>query len=217
MAVAGSWWQTDWVKLANIGQAYGAASAVFSALAVVGVAGSIVYQARQLRLARMQSLRAAHRDLIKQIIEEPEVFAPAVGYDSLNRTGIDVRQHLFITSYMGHLVSSLDTGFVSEQSLRSEVLRYMFQSPQVHRWWEVAAPDWANAGHEIDRRFGKILKAAHEDAKLNGYPRLESPIDMAVTRLDEGEKGREGRSRGLAIVAITAGVAGALVGWFARR
>ena len=47
----------DWRHLADIGQAYGAASAIFSALAVAGVAAGLVYQARALRLARVQAIR----------------------------------------------------------------------------------------------------------------------------------------------------------------
>ena len=47
----------NWVLLGNIGQAYGGVSALISAIALVGVVGSLLIQARQHSLDRLMQLR----------------------------------------------------------------------------------------------------------------------------------------------------------------
>src|SRR4051812_24378509 len=72
LMVADHWWQPNWVKLANIGQAYGAASAVFSAVAVVGIAASLIYQSHTVRLQRVQIAHDKHERLLMQVMEDPD-------------------------------------------------------------------------------------------------------------------------------------------------
>jgi hypothetical protein len=62
----------DWSLLSDVGQAYGAASAILAALALVGVVASLVLQAREAKASREQALRALHTDLLKMAIDEPE-------------------------------------------------------------------------------------------------------------------------------------------------
>ena len=53
----------DWTKLSDIGQTYGAASAILSALAVGGVAISLFLQANQGRANQVQMIREYQREL----------------------------------------------------------------------------------------------------------------------------------------------------------
>ncbi|WP_433060082.1 DUF6082 family protein [Dactylosporangium sp. CS-033363] len=57
LAMARRWPNVEWADLADVGQAYGAASAAFSALAVAGVAAGLIFQGRQLRLAQIQAAK----------------------------------------------------------------------------------------------------------------------------------------------------------------
>ena len=50
----------NWVKLSNVGQTYGAVSALVAALALAGVAISIAMQAREARYNRWEAGRARH-------------------------------------------------------------------------------------------------------------------------------------------------------------
>jgi hypothetical protein len=54
---------TDWDRLSDIGQTYGAASALLAGLALTGVAASLFFQAREAKATREQALRALHGDL----------------------------------------------------------------------------------------------------------------------------------------------------------
>jgi hypothetical protein len=61
----------NWVQLSNIGQTYGAVSALLSALALVGVAVSVLMQNRELRHDRWEAGRARHFDIIRMALDDP--------------------------------------------------------------------------------------------------------------------------------------------------
>src|SRR5450755_2004474 len=58
----------DWARLSNIGQTYGAASALLTGLALIGVAASIVFQVRAIQAGRVQSSREHHAHLVEMAL-----------------------------------------------------------------------------------------------------------------------------------------------------
>jgi ABC-type sulfate transport system permease subunit len=60
----------QWQRLSNIGQTYGAASAMLSVLALIGVAISLILQSRETRAAREQARRALHFELLKMAMDQ---------------------------------------------------------------------------------------------------------------------------------------------------
>ena len=52
----------DWPSLSDVGQTYGAVSALVTALALGGVMISLLYQARDVSTARSQATRTFHHD-----------------------------------------------------------------------------------------------------------------------------------------------------------
>src|SRR5215469_10209706 len=68
----------NWLRLSYIGQTYGAASALLTGLALIGVAGSIIIQARAVNAGRDQSSREHHMHLIEMGLKDP-VFQRAWG------------------------------------------------------------------------------------------------------------------------------------------
>src|SRR5690349_15819323 len=54
-----------WERFSFIGQTYGAASAIVSVLALVGIVLTLSYQARETKLAREETRRQAISDLLK--------------------------------------------------------------------------------------------------------------------------------------------------------
>src|SRR6266568_2590402 len=52
----------NWMRLSNIGQTYGAVSALVTALALGGVIISLLYQARDVKTTREQTSRAFHNE-----------------------------------------------------------------------------------------------------------------------------------------------------------
>src|SRR5690349_1967572 len=69
----------NWATLSNVGQTYGAVSALLAALALSGVVVSIFFQVRESRYNRIQVARARQFDLARLAMDNPfylEVFAP---------------------------------------------------------------------------------------------------------------------------------------------
>jgi Family of unknown function (DUF6082) len=75
----------DWARLSNVGQTYGAISALTAALALAGVAISIGMQAREARYDRWEAGHARHFEIMRIAMEDPlyrQVFAfPKVSGD----------------------------------------------------------------------------------------------------------------------------------------
>jgi hypothetical protein len=61
----------NWPQLSNIGQTYGAVSALLAALALVGVAVSVLMQNRELRHDRWEAGRSRHFDIIRMALDDP--------------------------------------------------------------------------------------------------------------------------------------------------
>src|SRR5690242_93952 len=69
----------DWTRLSEIGQTYGAASAVVSALALGGVALSLFLQTRQSRAEQVQAIRGIHTELVRMELEDLPLYLPCWG------------------------------------------------------------------------------------------------------------------------------------------
>ncbi|MGH3381602.1 MAG: DUF6082 family protein [Actinoallomurus sp.] len=61
-----------WERLSFIGQTYGAASAVISVLALVGIVATLSYQAREVKLSREEARRQAIGDLLPPVMVQVE-------------------------------------------------------------------------------------------------------------------------------------------------
>src|SRR4051812_15048037 len=75
-----------WARLGDVGQAYGAVSALVSALALLGVAVSLVIQQRQNRMVEEQAVRQRHSELVRLTLEDERFLyswgeMPVVDYD----------------------------------------------------------------------------------------------------------------------------------------
>src|SRR2546430_12427958 len=69
----------NWTRLSEIGQTYGAVSAVLSALALGAVAMSVSIQARQARAEQIQAVRGFHLDLVRLQLDDLATYMPCLG------------------------------------------------------------------------------------------------------------------------------------------
>ncbi len=72
----------NWTRLSDVGQTYGAISAIVSAVALGGVAAALFFQARQAKAERIQAVRGFHRELIQMTIDEPTRYLPCWAVDT---------------------------------------------------------------------------------------------------------------------------------------
>ncbi|MFD0630522.1 DUF6082 family protein [Catenulispora yoronensis] len=61
----------DWARLSNIGSTYQAVGSWLAMLSLVGVAYSLVIQARRSRTDRLQHDRARHREIMRMAMDDP--------------------------------------------------------------------------------------------------------------------------------------------------
>jgi hypothetical protein len=66
----------DWNRLSDIGAAYGFTSAIVSALALAGVAVSLIVQDRQARAEQVQGIRSYYLELVRLELDDMALFSP---------------------------------------------------------------------------------------------------------------------------------------------
>ena len=199
------WSGLNWDELADVGETYGAAAAIFSALAAAAVAVSLLYQAQQLRLSRLQHVRQVERELSLRLMDDPEL-AEIAGYNAAKITGVSARQHAFAVIYLHYLSLAYEGGVASKEALQAEALRYMFGSDATRRIWAAVRHTWF--AHKTDPThvsFSAIVDESYQQAIRESPP----PRDPGLQTADRPQ----GPSAGAAYAVLAAGA----TGWFFGR
>jgi Family of unknown function (DUF6082) len=197
--------RADWTEIGNIGQAYGAASAILSALALLGIAVSVRLQVREHFANRHQIVRTQHFRLLELALENPERYMPAIGFDWRKRTIDEMCQYLYTTMIVNYHHTGYSLGVTPEEALRGEVFPDIFATESGRKWWTAAAQDWRSAR---PGKFVTILDEEYEKAILEKKP----PIPSTIKNAEDGaaSKARNER-RSHAVKVAGAGLAGALI------
>jgi Family of unknown function (DUF6082) len=168
----------NWPRLSEIGQTFGAASAILSALALGGIGISLFLQAGQAKADRIQSIREFHLELLQMTIGDLELFGPCLG--SFGPPTLDgKRQHLFMVIVMNYAWMGYESGTISEQSLRGEVLKKMFQGEIGRQYWNEIRPiaPLARRGTRRSRRFFEIVQEEYDEPS---YPDPLSSTERSI-------------------------------------
>jgi hypothetical protein len=220
LALADLFWKPDWRHLADIGQAYGAASAIFSALAVAGVTAGLVYQARALRLASVQAIRTTHWELLTMAMERPSLFAPAAGLKQWQATTMQPEQFWYATAFVNYWHSAFDAGLHTEASLRDGSVPNFFASELGRQWWTTShsAKTWRASIDPVTRRFAQILDEEYAKAEAAGPALPASAFRFEQPDAPRTEP-RTARPPGNLTGAVLLGAVAtaAVAGWLAGR
>jgi len=130
----------NWMNLSNVGQTYGAVSALLTALALGGVVISLLYQARDVKTGREQASRTFHHELLRMEMEDPfymDIMAAPWGsqvgltdYDSL-------RENHFVHMWVSYWEGQYMLGEISDSTIRYFATSELFTSPAGRRYWSV--------------------------------------------------------------------------------
>jgi hypothetical protein len=134
-------WRIDWNQLAIVGQAYGGVSAILSALALCGVALSLLQQSRQARADRVIAIRERHFELVKLDLERPDLIEVSDMPDDHEERQVWLRSNLWMT----HWLMRWQLGLLGEADLRRTAFR-LFGDPRSQAWWEAFGHQWAADG-----------------------------------------------------------------------
>lgn len=180
---------SDWNRLSAVGQTYGAASAVLSALALGGVAVSLFFQASQARAQQIQMVREYQRELLRMTLENPELYMPC--WRPIEAPGLDVdgrRQHLFMTLRMNYAYMGYEVGIINEASLRLDVLTGAFKGQVGREYWHEARRLWILRGrrNRRTRQFVRIVEEEYDNAVTKGPPTLGRRINNTSQNTSTG-------------------------------
>lgn len=146
----------DWDRLSLIGQTYGAASALLSVLALIGISVSLILQARENKANREQALRVSHTDLMRKAMEDPlyarvwGALTPPGDFDSQ-------REHMYVNLIISHWEMEYGLGAITEEHLRA-IARGLFAEEAGRRYWRFARPvRMISSMGRREERFHRIL------------------------------------------------------------
>lgn len=192
-----------WRQLADVGQAYGGASALLSAAALCGVVASLVVQRRQVRQELAEMDRQQHIDLMKLAMANPEFLEVL----DVNTAGSPyARQEVFLNLMMMYWLAVWELGVVDAGELRA-MAADMFGNEISRRWWARVGAVWVGTrGDRGRRRFVSIV--TQELARSRPGPdTCPGTAPRAMTDGDE-TTGSVRRRSNLAIVAAAAAAGG---------
>ncbi|MER6815696.1 DUF6082 family protein [Spirillospora sp. NPDC000708] len=160
-----------WERWSFIGQTYGAASALLSVLALIGIVATLIFQAHDTKIAREEARRIAIAELLKMAMDDPaldEAWGPVPeGEDRKAR-----RQLMYINMIVSEWQMSYETKALPEVRLRA-ISREMFSGRPGRAYWEEARQvRLSTSGSKRARRFHEILDEEYRRAPA---PPPESP------------------------------------------
>jgi Family of unknown function (DUF6082) len=169
----------DWARLSEIGQTYGAASAILAMVALGGVAASVLFQARQMKAGNIQTVRQFHFELIRKVLDDVDLYLPCWGPTGISTIEGQQRQ-LYANQVMNYLRMAYEIGAFTEQSFRS-VLRNMFEGEVGRKFWIVARDTWVEISDSRRlRRFVQVVDEEYQKAVAAGPPAPADSINDAV-------------------------------------
>jgi len=143
--------QLNWSRLSEVGQAYGAASAILSGLALSGIAISLIVQWRLNRMSQIVSVRDRQFELVKMTLDDPR-YAVSWGRDPDDP---DLKLKMFSNLIMSwwHMMWEIDA--LSERQLRSNLVGY-FGTSLNRVYWEGSSATWLEPGRRTRRFLGIV-------------------------------------------------------------
>ncbi|MEV0582940.1 DUF6082 family protein [Nonomuraea sp. NPDC050310] len=132
LASLASTFDTKWEELSWIGQTYGAASALLSALALLSIGISIFLQERESRRVRQDSARAQHLQLVQLLIENPALIE-ATGLKRSRRQ--DPRHDLYLNLLVSYWETLYSVGQLTPGNVREYARVDLFCTEIGMRFW----------------------------------------------------------------------------------
>jgi Family of unknown function (DUF6082) len=148
----------SWSKLSNIGQTYGAVSALLAALALVGVAASVLMQNRELRQNRWESGRARHFEIMRMALDDP-LYRQV--YRAREMPENEARLEGYINLLLEYWAMLWEFGDIPEERLRSFLVE-LFGSKAGHLYWrKFGSARLHGSGTKRERAFQRIANEVY--------------------------------------------------------
>lgn len=146
----------DWLQLSNIGQTYGAVSAVLSSLALGGVIASLLYQSRSTRNAHEETVRTLQFELIKMELQDPSLMtAMGAPWDvDLPSESTAIRDFLYVQLWVSFWGGNYTMGELTESAVRHFAAHELFRGEAGRTYWSaVGSLQITNSKGRLNRFF----------------------------------------------------------------
>ncbi|WP_345385218.1 DUF6082 family protein [Nonomuraea salmonea] len=170
----------EWTRLSEIGQAYGPATTLLTAVSLLGIAASVLMQARTARIAAEQTSRVLHMELIRWAIDDPSL-TQALG-EPWRKPEDDgyLRLYVFYNQFLTMWRSMYSLGQITEASLRHNMAR-AFGTEIARTHWEGHRGEYEIAS--ADRRQRDFCRIVEEEwQRAGGEPMRQVIVKPATSR-----------------------------------
>jgi len=163
----------NWAQLSNIGQTYGAASALLTGLALVGVAGSMVFQVRAIQVSREQASREHHAHLVEMASTDP-VYQRCWAEEPAAFGTDRYRQQAYLNLIVSNWENEYVLGSFPEHAMRS-TFAGLFRGEAGREFWARTGDMRLKASRNRQyRRFCQIMEEEYRKAIAVGPPAVQA-------------------------------------------
>ncbi|MBB2944122.1 hypothetical protein FB565_003851 [Actinoplanes lutulentus] len=176
-----------WGRLAEVGEAFGGASALLSAIALSGVVASLLFQQRQIRQQVADIEGQHHMELVKLAIDNPELIEVLDG-ESANSS--QARKEIYANLTLMYWLRLWELGQIDNDQLRTMASR-MFLSAVSRCWWRRVGGIWIGTRERPQRRafmsiVSEEMTSAEKAAAVSTSSGAEAGRDVDHPRVGVG-------------------------------
>lgn len=173
----------NWSLLSNIGQSYGAASAVLSALAFFAVAVALILQVRQARESRGYSIREIHSSLLRIAMENHKYLDVWGAFPAPGELDRDVV--VYANLVMNYLALLHETKTSDLREVKYHVAA-IFDGATGRAYWESCRDVWLKFSRGRSKALAKVIDDEYQRAIASGPPKR--PMRLAAIPGAPGER-----------------------------
>jgi hypothetical protein len=203
----------NWARLSNVGQTYGAISALITALAFGGVVISLWYQAREVSATRAQAISSFQFDLLRMELEdEGHMWASGApwGY-AIPADYRGLRQHVFVHMWLSFWQSQFVLKEMSGESVRGAA-KELFYGKAGREYWNNVRQSRLEVNKGRDLQYLQIVDEEYWKALKNGPPVTpEGGSAQQIGKLGIMKRDRRRIAASCAAVAAVGALAGHLI------
>ena len=138
-------------------------SALISSIALVGVAISLLLQARQVKISRLQAVRAAQLELMKMALDNPAMAADALG---ISDPDLYVKQ-VFLNWHIMYLQLGFEVDVFSPGVIQ-QTAAGLFEGRAAREWWEWNRRSYGTS--PMPRRVKQFFEIVDEEFQRHEAP-----------------------------------------------
>jgi len=175
----------NWAKLSNVGQTYGAVSALLAALALVGVALSVLFQSRESRHARLDAARARQSELVRLAMDNPLYFETQM---PLMASDDQKRLMSYINLELQYWAMLWEFGDLSEAELHHHLATGLFATQIGLHYWKLFGSSRleyiGNTRRQHD--FNRLVDEVYRETATSTS--IDDRIHHDITKVQQGTR-----------------------------